>query len=171
MSVPERENRKPKPKAIAEPVTVVDGKKQQIIYFCPDQTMQSFYIPARDSDGNLVPARLRDGNQKFLNGVPMYVDVLCKFTPVLAGNKRNPEDTLCSYVLEPDDKQYDDKFEALEKLRKDETSRVMSLEQYESYKNRDAAKFKHENIALKKQVEEQQKIIAELEALKAAAAK
>jgi hypothetical protein len=168
MSVPERETRKTKPKAFIEPVA---GEKKHLIYFCPDQTMQSFYIPARDESGKMIPARLRDGSPKFLNGVPMYIDILCKFTPVLAGNKRNPEDTLCKYELEPEDKQYDDKFAALEKLRKDETSRVMSLEQYETYKNRDAAKFKHENIALRNQVEEQKKIIAELEALKVAATK
>lgn len=150
--------RNPKPKS----ETVKEGKIDRT-YFCPHQIGQSFYIPARDAEGNLIKDTDRLGQQRVINGVPLFRDVLCQFETISRGTKKNPDDTLCIYQLKADDRQYQDKFEALERLRKDASTWVMNEAEYNKWKNPEAADFKARVAELEKANAEKDSVIAEMQ--------
>jgi hypothetical protein len=159
MAVPDREPKKPKAKYEQQ---TVEGKPE-LVFYAPEMTMQTFYIPVIDAEGKPVASRNRDNTQKFLNGVPMYQEKIVKFDVMSKGTRQNPDKTLCTYTLKSDDPQYEDKLKELTRLCKDETSPVMDQMQFDKYTNRTAAKYKYENEALRKQTVEQENVIKEME--------
>jgi len=129
------------------------------VYFCPTRRKQSFYIPLRDRDGNRVAKRDSRGSEIFIGNKPVYRDILEKFEEISG----KPDKILCIYTLRADDPAYDDKFEALEKLRLDDSSWVMDKEMYLRYQNPDAADAKIRSLELEKENSEQADIIARME--------
>ena len=160
MSVPDRESKKQKSKY--EP-QITDGKND-VTFFAPGFTMHSFYIPAKDENGKNIPARNKDNTVKYLNGEPLFIEVLCKFEVVSHGTKRNPENTLCIYQLKADDPRYEDKLAILQSFCADMSQPVMDQKQYDEHTNRVGAKFKYENITLQKQNSDLKNTVAQMEA-------
>jgi hypothetical protein len=158
--VAEEEKRQPKPK----PTTPKEpDKKIDRVYYCPNQISQSFYIPTRTAEGKLVPSTDRQGQQKYVNGMPLFLDTLCRFETVSRGTKEKPGKTLCMYVLKANDPMYDDKFNALEKLKNDESTWVMDQAQYDAWRNKEAYGYKQENEALKSQLADKDNVIADMQ--------
>jgi hypothetical protein len=156
--VSEEEKRQPKPKADA----VKPDKKITRVYFCPNQVSQSFYVPMRDKEGNLIPSTDRQGRQKYVNGAPLFIDTLCKFETLISGTKKHPGKTLCTFTLNEKDPLYDDKLKELERLKTDQATWVMDQQQYDSWRNKEASEFKRENETLKSQITEQANMIEEM---------
>lgn len=156
----DNEVRKPKGK-----VSVVEkaGVKITREYLCPTKVTQTFYIPAKDPDGKPIPEVDTLGRPKYVYGRAQVKEILCQFQTISAGTKSQPGKILCHYTLEADDPQYDDKFIALEKLRNDRSSMVMNQSDYDRWRNREAAEYKSEAIALKTKNEEQANVIAEMQ--------
>lgn len=145
-------DRNPKPKIEVE----VNPVKKNRTYLCPNRSGQTFYIPVRDEKGNKIPKTNALGQPMFNGNKPVFLEVMLKFNPIPT---KQGQPAICSYELEKEDPLYDDKYKALESMRQDGTSWVMNKEDFEKWRNPDAAEFKIENARLRTESEEKDKTI------------
>jgi hypothetical protein len=142
------------PKPITKPEE--NPLKKDRTYLCPNRSGQTFYIPVRDENNKVVIKTNAVGQPLYAGNKPIYQEEIMRFSPIPT---KAGQPAMCSFELKADDKKYDDKYEALEKMRLDGVSWVMNKEDYEEWRNPDAAEYKLENMKLKEELSEKSQTI------------
>jgi hypothetical protein len=126
-----------------------------------------FDVPARDPNGNLVPLKDGQGNQKYVGGVPQHQEIHCQFQVYIDSPTKGyvsiypckgRETATGDFV--PDNP---DEYAALEKMADDSAIKVMREKEYDHSVNPTAAALKVELEKRDKEIESMKSKVSEAE--------